>query len=155
MFFAMNLAVQLECRAREPPPSPSNKRPNRLGSPKLINWWSSFESHHAPLLRKRYGALDVADVRRLRELEAENARLKKMLAERDLEIDVMKEVAKKVVSVAARRRQVAFVTARGLSQRRTCRLLSVARSSLGYVSRLEQRDAPVLAYSDERDRRFR
>ena len=45
--------------------------------------------------RKRYGALDVADVRRLRELEAENARLKKMLAERDLEIDVMKEVAKK------------------------------------------------------------
>ena len=45
--------------------------------------------------RKRYGKLDVADVRRLRELETENARLKKMLAERDLEIDVMKEVAKK------------------------------------------------------------
>ena len=32
---------------------------------------------------------------RVRELEAENARLKKMVAERDLEIDVMKEVAKK------------------------------------------------------------
>jgi len=45
--------------------------------------------------RKRYGELEVADVRRLRELEAENARLKKMVAERDLEIDVMKEVAKK------------------------------------------------------------
>ena len=45
--------------------------------------------------RKRYGELDVADVRRLRELESENARLNKMLAERDLEIDVMKEVAKK------------------------------------------------------------
>ena len=45
--------------------------------------------------RKRYGKLDVADVRRLRELETENARLKKMLAERDLEIDVMKEIAKK------------------------------------------------------------
>ena len=45
--------------------------------------------------RKRYGELDVADVRRLRELEAENARLKKMLAERDLEIDVMKDIAKK------------------------------------------------------------
>jgi len=49
-----------------------------------------------------------------------------------------------VVSAATRRRQVAFVTARGLSQRRACRLLSVARSSLAYVSRLEQRDAPVL-----------
>lgn len=45
--------------------------------------------------RKRYGSLDVADVRRLRELEAENARLKKMLAERDMEIDVMKEISKK------------------------------------------------------------
>jgi transposase-like protein len=45
--------------------------------------------------RKRYGKLEVSDVRRLRELEAENARLKKMLAERDLEIDVMKDIAKK------------------------------------------------------------
>jgi transposase-like protein len=45
--------------------------------------------------RKRYGKLEVADVRRLRELEAENTRLKKMLAERDLEIDVMKDIAKK------------------------------------------------------------
>ena len=45
--------------------------------------------------RKRYGALEVSDVRRLRELEAENARLKRIVAERDLEIDVMREVAKK------------------------------------------------------------
>jgi putative transposase len=45
--------------------------------------------------RKRYGTLEVADVRRLRELETENARLKKMVAERDLEIDVMKEITKK------------------------------------------------------------
>ena len=33
---------------------------------------------------------------------------------------------------------------RGLSQRRACRLLSVARSGLTYASRLEQRDAPVV-----------
>ncbi len=45
--------------------------------------------------RKRYGELEVADVRRLRELEAENARLKRIVAERDLEIDVMKDIAKK------------------------------------------------------------
>jgi putative transposase len=47
--------------------------------------------------RKRYGELEVADVRRLRALEQENARLKKMLAERDLEIGVMKEISKKKV----------------------------------------------------------
>ena len=32
------------------------------------------------------------DVRRLKQLEVENARLKKLVAERDLEIEVMKEI---------------------------------------------------------------
>jgi transposase len=45
--------------------------------------------------RKRFGALEPADVKRLRQLEAENARLKKLVAERDLEIEVMREVARK------------------------------------------------------------
>ena len=35
------------------------------------------------------------DVRRLKQLEQENARLKKLVAERDLEIEVMKEIAVK------------------------------------------------------------
>jgi len=45
--------------------------------------------------RKRFGALEVVDVKRLRQVEQENAKLKKLVAERDLEIDVMKEVAQK------------------------------------------------------------
>ena len=45
--------------------------------------------------RKRYGDLEVNDVRRLKQLEQENARLKKLVAERDLEIEVMKEVSRK------------------------------------------------------------
>jgi hypothetical protein len=36
--------------------------------------------------------LIFAPVRRLRHLESENARLKKLVAERDLEIEVMKEI---------------------------------------------------------------
>ena len=105
--------------------------------------------------RKRYGELEVADVRRLRELEAENARLKKMVAERGLEIDVMKEIAKKkVVSVPDRRRQVAYAMARGVSQRCACRLLSVAHSALGYQSRLASRDAPVVAAMTELARQY-
>ena len=43
--------------------------------------------------RKRFGGSN--DIRRLKQLEAENARLKKLVAERDLEIEVMKEVAAK------------------------------------------------------------
>ena len=45
--------------------------------------------------RKRLGQLEAVDVKRLRQLEQENAKLKKLVAERDLEIDVMKEVAAK------------------------------------------------------------
>lgn len=45
--------------------------------------------------RKRFGAFQPDDVRRLKQLEVENARLKKLVAERDLEIEVMKEVALK------------------------------------------------------------
>ena len=36
--------------------------------------------------RKRFGQLEAVDVKRLRQIESENARLKKLLAERDLEI---------------------------------------------------------------------
>ena len=45
--------------------------------------------------RKRFGQLEPVDVKRLRHLEQENAKLKKLVAERDLEIEVMKEVAAK------------------------------------------------------------
>ena len=47
------------------------------------------------LWRKRFGQLQAVDVKRLRQLEAENAKLKKLVAERDLEIDLMREVAVK------------------------------------------------------------
>ena len=47
------------------------------------------------LWRKRFGDLKGDEVRRLRRLEAENARLRKLVADRDLEIEVMKEVAAK------------------------------------------------------------
>jgi putative transposase len=47
------------------------------------------------LWRKRFGQLEALDVKRLRQVETENAKLKKLLAERDLEIEVMKEVAAK------------------------------------------------------------
>ncbi len=45
--------------------------------------------------RKRFGNLEAVDVKRLRQLELENGKLKKVLAERVLEIEVLKEVAAK------------------------------------------------------------
>jgi putative transposase len=43
--------------------------------------------------RKRFGQLEPLEVRRLRRIESENARLKKLLAARDREIELMKRVA--------------------------------------------------------------
>jgi putative transposase len=45
--------------------------------------------------RSKYGGMDVSEVRRLRDLEGENGRLKRLLATRDLEIDALKEVMQK------------------------------------------------------------
>jgi transposase-like protein len=42
--------------------------------------------------RKKFGAMDVDDAKRLKSLETENSKLKKMLADRMLEIDVLKEI---------------------------------------------------------------
>jgi len=42
--------------------------------------------------RKRFGRLDVDETKRLKQLEVENTRLKKLLAERDLEVEVLKEI---------------------------------------------------------------
>jgi len=44
--------------------------------------------------RSRYGGMEVSDVRKLRELEAENAKLKKLLAEAMLDIEALKVVAR-------------------------------------------------------------
>jgi len=50
-----------------------------------------------------------------------------------------------MVGVPARREQVAYARRRGLSQRRSCTLLGVARSALGYLSTKAAKDGPVLA----------
>lgn len=45
--------------------------------------------------RRRFGDMNGSDVAELKRVQQENARLKKLVAERDLEIEVMKEVVAK------------------------------------------------------------
>ena len=45
--------------------------------------------------RKQFGGMTVAEAQRLKELEKENARLKRLLAERVLELDLFKELLSK------------------------------------------------------------
>ena len=45
--------------------------------------------------RNKYGGMDVADARRLKDLESENAKLKRLVAEQMLVIDGLKEFGRK------------------------------------------------------------
>ncbi len=49
------------------------------------------------------------------------------------------------MSACVRRKQIGYVQGRGISLRRACALLQVARSMIGYESALAKRDAPVIA----------
>ena len=44
--------------------------------------------------RNQYGGMKADDAKRLRELERENARLKRIVADKELEIDALKEIAR-------------------------------------------------------------
>lgn len=47
------------------------------------------------LWKRKYSGMEQRDVRLLRDLEAENAQLKRLLAERDLEIDAVRMLFRK------------------------------------------------------------
>jgi transposase-like protein len=53
---------------------------HRISEQTIYNW------------RRHFGTLEPADIKRLRGLETENSKLKRLLAERDLEIDTLKEI---------------------------------------------------------------
>lgn len=52
----------------------------------------SETTHHR--WRNQYGGIKAAEARRLRELEKENARLKRIVADQALDNQILKEVAK-------------------------------------------------------------
>lgn len=45
--------------------------------------------------KSKYGGMDVDELKRLKDLEQENARLKKIVANQSLEIDIIKDLLKK------------------------------------------------------------
>ena len=81
--------------------------------------------------RNQYGGMKADDAKRLRELERENARLKRIVADKELEIDALKEIARgKLVSPSRRREAVCMLQDRlELSERRACRVTGQHRST--------------------------
>ncbi|ASP29274.1 MAG TPA: IS3 family transposase [Erythrobacter sp.] len=84
--------------------------------------------------KSKFGGLEVSDARRLRTLEQENSRLKKLLAEAMLDNVVLKDLAfKKMVTPGAKREAVAHAREQhGLSERRACSLVGVSRRVIRY-----------------------
>ncbi|MGN2245039.1 IS3 family transposase [Frateuria sp. GZRR33] len=88
------------------------------------------------LWRSKFGGMSVPDAKRLKELETENGRLKKLLAEQVLENEVIKDApAKKVVTAPARRGLVRHMMDRGLSERRSLAVVRMSASALRYAPR--------------------
>ncbi|WP_341208953.1 IS3 family transposase [uncultured Sphingomonas sp.] len=87
--------------------------------------------------KAKYGGMDVSQARKLKVLEEENGRLKRLLADAMLDNAVLKEVAfKKLVRPAAQRKAVEHARQLfGISERRACTIFSVDRTSMRYAHR--------------------
>ncbi|WP_239806400.1 IS3 family transposase [Croceicoccus hydrothermalis] len=86
--------------------------------------------------KSKYGGLEVSDARRLKGLESENAKLKRLLADAMLDQAALKDLlGKKVLTPAAKREAVAHLQAcHGMSERRACRVIDADRKSVRYRS---------------------
>jgi putative transposase len=84
--------------------------------------------------KKKLGSLAESEIKRLKELEKENMRLKRLLDEQGLELDVVKEYLQKKVSDTAERRTAAVLFAsRKMSSHRACWWPGISRGWVGYT----------------------
>jgi putative transposase len=58
-------------------------RENGISEPTFYNW------------KNKYGGMTLSELQRVKELEDENARLKKIVADQQLSIDILKEINSK------------------------------------------------------------
>ncbi|NKC49802.1 IS3 family transposase [Ochrobactrum anthropi ATCC 49188] len=85
--------------------------------------------------KAKYGGMEVFEAKRLKALEEENAKLKKLLAEQMLDAAALRELLAKMVGPAAKRDAVAHLKdIMGLSERRACQIVSADRKMIRYRS---------------------
>ena len=85
--------------------------------------------------KSRFGGMTVPDAKRLKALEDENGKLKRLLADTVLDMSAMRELLAKVVGPVVQREAVAHLQAKmGLSERRACQIVGADRKMIRYQS---------------------
>ncbi len=81
--------------------------------------------------RSKYGGMEVSEAKRLKQLEEENSKLKRIVAEQALDLTMLKDLVwKEMVSPEEKRSAVAHLRqVHGTSERRACGLVGQPRSS--------------------------
>jgi DNA-binding XRE family transcriptional regulator len=103
--------------------------------------------------RNVYAGMKGPEVARLRELERENARLKKIVAEQAMDIDVLKEVGPKMVGPQGKRRAVEYVRCEHrYTQWRACKVMGVERATARYAGQADAEQRRLVARMHELSR---
>ena len=83
--------------------------------------------------KKKFHGMGVAELRRLRQLEEENRKLKQLVADLSLDKQMLQDVVKKMVTPRRKRPMVEYLQdAYGVSTRRACGMLPMHRSTYRY-----------------------
>lgn len=85
--------------------------------------------------KKKYGGLGISELRKLRQLEEENAQLKKLVADLSLDKQMLQEVIKKTVTAAQKKdMSLWLVESYRISVQHACKCVLLARSMFYYKS---------------------
>ncbi|MCP0914258.1 IS3 family transposase [Legionella sp. 27cVA30] len=84
--------------------------------------------------KAKYGGMEASDIKRMKQLEEENAKLKRMFADLSLENRALKDVIGKKALKPAEKREMAdyLVNEYGMSLRQSCAALSLSRTGYYY-----------------------
>ncbi|MGK8188771.1 IS3 family transposase [Serratia nematodiphila] len=105
--------------------------------------------------KAKFGGMEASDIKKMKDLEDENRRLKQMFADLCLESRALKDVIeKKALKPAIKRELVSYLTAQfAMSIRQSCRTLSLSRTVYVYQPDT-RRDEPLIQLLTELAERY-